>query len=257
MVAGPSKQFDGLVQGRDGVAVVCREIEQVPDGPLALADTRVVRELSVERQRLLQQNLAPVELLSADHAWKGRVVDGIGQLTPVIAGTSQVQALVIEGLCRRYVTLPVGDSASRLQRAGSRIPILTAARHRKDQFQARPALVEMAAHLPETPERSREPHRAIGVVVSHTPIERCPEVVVVQLEAIEPHLLVLTKKVGSSRRRQRAEGIGMTVANDVRLTTLLKTLPCVLADRLEHEQPRFREIWQPAQEAVVGQLVET
>ena len=86
---------------------------------------------------------------------------------------------------------------------------------------------------------------------------RDPRTLKLRLEAIEPHLLVLTKKVGSCRRRQRAEGIGMTVANDVRLTTLLKTLPCVLADRLEHEQPRFREIWQPAQEAVVGQLVET
>src|SRR5258705_2163014 len=78
----------------------------------------------------------------------------------------------------------------------------------------------------------------------------------VQLEAIEPPLLVLTKKVGRSRIREGAVRIGMTVANRAGLAALLEAFARKLADRLEHQQARLVVVGLAAQQAVIGQVVE-
>src|SRR5439155_15119095 len=132
---------------------------------------------------------------------EARVVQRVGEPSPVALGPNKDQALVVLCLGRVHVALPVRDAAGRLQRASLLAWVFAGAPHRKGRFQTGLALAEVAAHLPEAPEGGAEGERAPGISSRDCPVERCPEVVVVELEPVEPLLPVRAEQLGSGSLR--------------------------------------------------------
>src|SRR5690348_1885277 len=115
----------------------------------------------------------------------------------------------------------------------------------------------MSTHLPEAPERRADAQGPLRVTMGNRPIDGCAEVVVVELEAIEPLLLLGPKEM---RRRAFSEQLHchrVAVANLILLPARLEHLERVLAYDLEHEEPRLVVVRQAPQQALVGELVET
>ena len=73
--------------------------------------------------------------------------------------------------------------------------------------------MDVAPHLPEPPKDPAEPHCLAGVATLETPIERRAEVVMVDLEAVEPFPPVRTKQMRLGFLGQRDECLNVTVTN--------------------------------------------
>ncbi len=182
------------------------------------------------------------EIALADQRWKRCVIERVGQLPSIIAFSPKRQSLVIKHPGGRHVSLPVVDPARGFERAGASFGVLLALGHGQDPRQACLRLLEVASHLPETPERRRQSHRSLGVALRYTPVQCSPKVVVVQLQAIEPDLLLFAKQIRRGLHRQRAKGIGMTVPHLRLLATQLQALACELSNGLQHEEPWFVKV---------------
>src|SRR5207248_4888814 len=94
--------------------------------------------------------------------------------------------------------------------------------------------------------RSAQAHRAHCRAARHRPVDRRPEVGEVELEPIEPALLLGTQQVRLRTLGQRLELRGVAVLDLLSLAALRQALARELADHLEHEQAGFVELWQSA-----------
>jgi hypothetical protein len=110
-------------------------------------------------------------------------------------------------------------------------------------------LGEVAAHLPEEPQRARQPQRELGLVVDG-PGERGADVVVLGLDPVEPDRGVLAgaaRPLGH-RLRQLGQPLGVP-APQLGRARLLEALDREVADGLEHREARVA----PAQQVVVDE----
>src|SRR5713101_9595413 len=115
----------------------------------------------------------------------------------------------------------------------------------------------MCAHLPETPQRRAEAKRAQRISTRHRPVKGSPEVVLIKLEAVEPLPLLGAEQVWRRRHGQRQVGGRMPVTDRTRLACFLEAFGGEFPNNLQHEQSRLDKIREPAQQALVSQLVES
>ena len=113
----------------------------------------------------------------------------------------------------------------------------------------------MTSHLPEAPHRRRKPQRPFGAPLGDAPVECRSEVVEVELQAVELSFALVTEQPALCSFRQRDEGGGVAVPDEIHLSALLEAVAGELADRLQHDQPRLVEIRHAPQETLVRQLV--
>src|SRR5438128_1067769 len=101
-----------------------------------------------------ETSLASTNNLTA--SGKGRVVKSVGQGTLVAEPAGQLEAFVIEDLRRRHVRLPVSEAAGGFQPEdplGHRVPTV---RHCQNSGHSGASLLDVSAHLPETPEEAAQ-----------------------------------------------------------------------------------------------------
>ena len=100
-----------------------------------------------------------------------------------------------------------------------------------------PALVPMAARIPEDRERGGESQLESRLIELASPLERCPAIVVLQLETREPHRCsLIALEVFPCLLRERQEEVEMAPPDPIQLAALLEPLERVLADRLQHRE---------------------
>ncbi len=124
---------------------------------------------------------------------------------------------------------------------------------RRDRVEPDAGLVEVAALLPEPPEREREPCRDLGEWPRDRVIQGGPQVVVVAFQSIEPGSLVRTGQMRSGPFGEREERRGMPVADVVALATRLEHLARELRDGVEHHEARLVGRVVDAQQALVDE----
>src|SRR5262249_10941877 len=135
---------------------------------------------------------------------------------------------------RIVIPLLAGEAAGTVERLGTfgRAP----AAPLQDRLEAPAPLDEMAARPPEAPERAGQAHRRPRVVLLH-PVERLAEVGVLDLEPVEPRLLIRPRQL-RLRLLHQAEAVRrMPVPNDRFLPTLRQTRQTELPNRLQHGEP--------------------
>ena len=129
--------------------------------------------------------------------------------------------------------------------------------HRQQRVEPHPAFTQVSAHLPEPPGRGAQAHRLCNLAAGRRPVERSPEVVVVQLHAVQPLLALGAEQFGGGRLGQCLVCRRVAVAHKLVLAGLLESLGSVLANNLQHQQPRLVEIREPSQQALLRELVES
>ena len=88
--------------------------------------------------------------------------------------------------------------------------------------------------MPESPERPAEAESEVAFASFEDPRERLPEVVVLDLQPLHPHALLRSGELWLGFFGQGEEELGVTAVHLVGSPALLKLLPSVLTDGLEH-----------------------
>src|SRR5207302_7488404 len=78
----------------------------------------------------------------------------------------------------------------------------------------------------------------------------------VAFQTVEPGLLLLAEHARRRLFGERMEGSRVSVPDQVALAALLEPLQREFPDRLQHQEPRFFEVRQAPQQALVSQLVQ-
>ena len=186
-----------------------------------------------------------------DRIDEGVVVRGLGPRGRVAHRLREVVglAVVVRDL---LVSLPVGDPTNgneRLQPEGRR-----AVGKGEDPFAPAPSFPKMTAHLPEPPQRVGHPYRALGPPAVEVALERGAQVVVLELEAVEPALELLPLKVRGGLFGERHVRGGVAGVDRLRLVACGELLERVVADRDEHPESRLALDLELPDEAVIDQL---
>ena len=155
-----------------------------------------------------------------------------------------------------HVGLPVGQPSGGLEGSQAFRWKLATAGHREDIVHPTAALVQVTAHLPDSPEHGAQSHRLLGVARGYGPFQRRAEVVVVLLEPVKPLFSPWTKEMRLRLLRQRDEGLQMAIANQVGFATFLEQLHGEIANRLQHQEAWLIEVGKAAQQALICQLIE-
>ena len=160
---------------------------------------RVVAQVTVERQRLLVAG-GGARRVATDQGQVAEVVDRGegGPAVTAVAGDRQALRVEVAGADRvaqvaDEVAQPV-EGAAADDRVG--------AGDRQRPLQPGAALAQVAAGLPELPERRRQPE-AGRVGARHRPGQRGPQVVVLDLQPVEPGAAVRPVELGRGRLGQR------------------------------------------------------
>src|SRR5207253_4891075 len=75
-------------------------------------------------------------------------------------------------------------------------------RHAENGVEAHSALTQVSAHLPETPEGGTKVQSQNSIAARHRPVERGSNIVLVQLEAVQPFLLLGSEQLWRHLLRQ-------------------------------------------------------
>src|SRR5207302_2773572 len=102
----------------------------------------------------------------------------------------------------------------------------------------------------------RESQRLLGALFRDAPVKRHSEVVVVELQAVKLCLALVAEQSAFGSFRQRGEGGGVAVADQIPFSALLEALARELTDRLQHDEARLIEIRHAPQQALVSELIE-
>src|SRR6267143_1151756 len=94
----------------------------------------------------------------------------------------------------------------------------------------------MPANLPEAPEREDEAAGILGASRFDRPPEGGTKVVVLELEKIQPALLIAPLYIRARLFRERQVRTAMTRTDEVALVALCESIERVLADRDEHPE---------------------
>ena len=128
----------------------------------------------------------------------------------------------------QYAT-PPRASASRAREHGRQVPAAAA-----QVVETDPRLVQVAALLPEPPQRERDAHRELGIRAVGGPHDRRPQVVVLALEAVEPAPLIGARELRRRLLRQVEECPAAALLDVLAFAARGEHLGRVLADRIEH-----------------------
>ncbi len=251
-VVQPPKEGLRFLEERVRRDEVFGEVGRVAKPPECPGDAAVVAEFAKKRQRLVEQRLRLGQVRAVDEHREGVVVDGVGDRRGIAHLPGQRQTLVVETLGPLHVRLPVGEPTSRLERIQPLRWELTAGRQRQNLSESRPALVDVATHLPEAPERPAKAHRLLRVTGRDGPFERRSEVIVVLLEPIEPLFPLGAEEMRVRLLGERDEGLEVSVANQVGFTTFLEPFGGEVTDRLEHEKAWLVEVGHAPKQALVS-----
>ena len=114
------------------------------------------------------------------------------------------------------------------------------------------SLGDVAVHVPEQPQRPREPHRGVDLAVVEEPVEAPAEVVVLVLEALQPDSLLGALQERLGPLGQREEPLRVPATDRVGVVRGREALAGQLADRLQHPEPPAG----PPHEALVDQRLQ-
>src|SRR5262245_27017541 len=98
--------------------------------------------------------------------------------------------------------------------------------------------MQIAAHGPVLPKRSRQAQRQLGSPRPDAPLEGGAEVVELPLHPVEPRTQLRSLQLADRRRRQRREVVGVPLADEVELAERLQALDRKFAQRLEQVNAR-------------------
>ena len=152
-----------------------------------------------------------------------------------VAERLQRQRLLEQLLRRDGVTaLPVDHCCAE---DGPRPRLRRALVGREGPHESATALLEVAVHLPEAPERSREPLLELALADRVEAVEGGPQVVVLCLEPVEPRFQIgagqsldlVTGLLGERQEVRRVSSVELAV-----LARVFEPLGGVFADRLQH-----------------------
>src|SRR6185295_13428450 len=110
-------------------------------------------------------------------------------------------------------------------------------RHRGHRLEPAPRLRKMAVLLPEPPHRERETDRDRRVRSRERPVEDGPDVVVLELETLEPAALIVTRQLGCRALDEGHVPVTMAPPDHLRFAARLEMLRRVLADGVEQAEP--------------------
>jgi hypothetical protein len=114
--------------------------------------------------------------------------------------------------------------------------MLLGSRQLEDRRQPVAALHQVAPHLPEPPQRGRQPQGGLDLAGALGPGQRGPEVVVLGGHRVEPRGPVLTEQERRGPTGQGQEMLGVPTGHLVGLRRLGQKLLGELPDRLQHEE---------------------
>ncbi len=93
--------------------------------------------------------------------------------------------------------------------------------------------------LPEAPHRERDPDRDGRIGGGHRPVEDGPDVVVLELEPVDPAPLCRTRQLPRRPFHERHVPLAMAVADQVSLAVGLESFRGVFTDRVEQPEARL------------------
>ena len=167
---------------------------------------------------------------------------GVGDHESGEGGTPGVAELLVELECLPSPTAPRRNVAARQRHVRCSAERLGTSRRRalirsERVFDATAAFRPMPLLVPEAPECRDEPHDTVGLADRLEPVHRDAEVVVVELQGIEPLLAAPDPdQIGLGLLGERQEVLGVAPPQRFGSGRLLEPLGCVLADRLEHPE---------------------
>src|SRR5207244_5272934 len=121
----------------------------------------------------------------------GFVVDHLPDPPLRTCSSGEHQRLLLPDLRGGHIRLPVRNSSRRFERVSAGFGKFIATRKAEHGLDARTAFAQVAAHLPEAPQRRRQSQRLFGARVRDAPVERGSEVVMVKLQAVELRLTLV------------------------------------------------------------------
>ncbi len=194
-VADPPVDRERLVELDDAGSRVALEVALVAHAPQDVGLAPLVAQRPVQLERLLERD--PAEAIGIDdpgrlervdrHGEAERVVvERVGELRPVAVGAPQRHRLLVGEAHRRDVRLPPAHAAQRLEQPcpQDRRPVRPGGSRHGVQPPA--CLEQVPPHLPEPPQGEGEPDRRLLVLGRDGAVERGAEVVVLELEAVQP-----------------------------------------------------------------------
>ena len=238
--------------GRRGVG---REIEEAAERPEDVALARLVAGRPIELEGPLQLRAGAVERgcqLGVGQPFGGRVHDrqhpGVGVVVERVRDRARIacvlpdaQRFAIPAFGGGVVGLPVGDAADRLGELRSEVG-LEGPGLRRHPIEAGPGLVQIAALLPESPQRVGHPDGDVGIGGIGRPIEGRPQIVMLALESVEPCALFGPAQFGGGALGELLERHRMASGDGVGFAGRGEHLRRVLADRVEHREARLVEL---------------
>ena len=241
------------------------EVVVVADAPQDVRLALLVAELAVEGERLVEHG-------QGDPARVGVTRASCPAPSRTRSRTSSCRERWRAPACRRRsataprprrrapriavdVALPPAHPAQRLHQPGPERRRVVRPRCRGHPLETAAGLGQVATLLPEPPQREGKPDRGLAVAIGGRTVDRGPQVVVFQLQPVQPGALV-----GPGELRRRAPGQveepgPEPAAHLGGLGATVQHLAGELADRLEHREPRLRRL-EHSQQALVRQLAD-
>ncbi len=238
-VADDAPGIGGIGEDRPGRLVVAEEVFGVADVPERLGDADLIAKLAEDRKRLVGHRLALADVVEGHHVREALVVERLGDGATVAGRPGQGQRFVVERLGPVHLAAPVGEPGSRVEPLPSHDRIVRRPRQRQDCEHSLKAFAEVAPHLPEAPQRATGGQPERRVIALDGPDQRETEVVMLDLQAVEPGALADAREVGLGGLRQGQECRRVASPDLVELAGFLEALTSVVADRLEHPEAGF------------------
>ena len=217
LVARLLEQAQRFPEADRGNVALEMEVIPVADRPDRIAGSPVVAQRPVDLERLLHQ--VQTLPLGIDRRRSGvshredvgerRVVHRIGDLGLIFGRLPALEGLAIEATHRHEVRLPPGNPAEGFHQPGPQRRVVPRPRLVRDPLEATAALDQVAALLPEPPQREAQPDRYRRLWSGCRPFERRAQIVVLHVEPIEPRSLIPTGQLAGSFLAQRKEGPSM------------------------------------------------
>src|SRR5436190_19319793 len=183
---------------------------------------------------------------------EGQVVRALRALGLSAHGAGELIRLAVVALGSTEIAHPVGESSGGLEGGHPRARIGT--RQCEHTLGPDESLAQIAADLPEPPEREQEARGRVGVTSDDRVLESGAHVVMLELDEVEPAPLVVALELRRGTLGQGEIGREVAIADGGVLTARAELLVGELPDRDQHAEPGFARGVLLTDEAAVEQL---
>ena len=174
-----------------------------------------------------------------DRVLERGVVVRVGDLVLVADRLPERQGLLVAPAHLGDLALPPERAAEGLEQTRPQPRVVLRPGRGLHRLQPRPRLGQMAVLLPEPPHRERDADRHRRIRLRDGPVEDRADVVVLQLEPVQPAPLVGARQLGGRLVHERDVPVAVAALDQLDLAVGLQALGGVRPDRVQEPEARF------------------